>query len=145
MFNPYIIVGTSDGGAHLDRDDGAEYSTYFLRHWALEKGLFSLEEAIRRLTSVPAAVVGILDRGLLRPGYAADLMIFDPDNLRLTGKELIADLPGGGLRFSATSSGVHMTIVNGEVLIEDGRPTGARPGRYLRCFRTSRAPAGAAK
>jgi N-acyl-D-aspartate/D-glutamate deacylase len=143
LANPYTLVGTSDGGAHLDRDDGAEYSTYFIRHWVFEKRLFSLEEAVRRLTFIPASVVGLLDRGLLRPGYAADVAIFDPENLRLTGKDLVADLPGGGLRFVTTSSGVRMTIVNGEVLIEDGRPTGARPGRYLRCHRSNRVLVGA--
>lgn len=140
LANPYALVGTSDGGAHLDRDDGAEYSTFFLRYWVHDRQAFTLEDAIRRLTFVPASVVGLVDRGLLRPGYAADLMIIDPDNIRLTGKALIEDLPGGGSRFSAGCTGVHATLVNGEVLIEDGRHTGALPGRVLRCYRSNLAP-----
>jgi N-acyl-D-aspartate/D-glutamate deacylase len=134
LASPYALVGTSDGGAHLNRDDGADFSTYFLRHWALDRPLFSLEEAIRQLTFLPACAVGLSGRGLLRPGYAADVIVFDPANLRPAGKETVRSLPGGGLRFVARSAGVLLTIVNGEVLVEEGEPTGALPGRVLRHF-----------
>ncbi|MCH8190707.1 MAG: amidohydrolase family protein [Chloroflexi bacterium] len=130
--SPYTIVGISDGGAHLDRDDGSEYSTFFLHHWVKERQAMSLEEAIRLLTMVPASVCGLWDRGLLRPGYAADVMIFDPDELRIVSKEIVADLPGGGERFGAIPQGIKYTVVNGEVLIKDGQHTGALPGQVLR-------------
>jgi N-acyl-D-aspartate/D-glutamate deacylase len=134
LASPYALVGTSDGGAHLNRDDGADFSTFFLRNWALDRPLFSLEEAIRQLTFLPAAAVGLSGRGLLRPGYAADVVLFNPDDLRPAGKETVRSLPGGGLRFVARSAGVHMTIVNGEVLVEEGEPSGALPGWVLRHY-----------
>ena len=81
---------------------------------------------------VPASVCGLWDRGLLRPGYAADVMIFDPDELRIVSKEIVADLPGGGERFGAIPQGIKYTVVNGEVLIKDGQHTGALPGQVLR-------------
>ena len=76
-----MIVGTSDGGAHLDRDDGAEAHTWFLQHWVREWEGFTLEEGVRQITAIPAALCGFTDRGLLLAGYAADIMIFDPDTV----------------------------------------------------------------
>ena len=130
--SPYALLGTSDGGAHLDRDDGAEYSTLFLHQFVTEHRLFTLEEAIRLLTFVPASVVGLWDRGLLRPGYAADMMIFDSNRLRIASKDWVGTLPGGEMRFGALPQGVVHTIVNGQELTRDGKHTGALPGRVLR-------------
>ena len=85
----------------MDRDDGSEYSTFFIKHWVNERHAMSLEEAIRLLTMVPASVVGLLDRGIIRPGYAGDFMIFNPSEMRIVSKDIIGDLPGGDSRFGA--------------------------------------------
>ncbi len=131
--SPYALLGTSDGGAHLDRDDGAEYSSLFIRQFVKEHRLVTLEEAVRLLTFVPASVIGLWDRGLLRPGYAADIMVFDPDGLGVASKDWVSSLPGGDMRFGALSQGFKYTIVNGQILTTDGeRHTGAFPGRVLR-------------
>jgi hypothetical protein len=78
MKHPSILIGVSDGGAHLDRDDGAEWSSHFLRFWVLDRGEWTLEEGIRQLTQVPAALAGFADRGALLPGLPRDLFVFDP-------------------------------------------------------------------
>ena len=80
--DPRMIIGVSDGGAHLARDDGADWSSYFLRSWVLDRQVWTLEEGIRQITQVPAALVGLADRGVLAPGRPADLMVFDPDDHR---------------------------------------------------------------
>ena len=130
--NPHMITGTSDGGAHLSRDDGSDYSTYFLRRWVLDLGEWTLEQGIRQLTSVPAAILGFRDRGLVRTGNWADLMIFDPEAIRRPGrKELVADLPGGTGRFQAYPNGIHATIVNGIPIVLDGALTDSRPGQVV--------------
>ena len=90
-----MIVGTSDGGAHLDRDDGAEAHTWFLKHWVREWKGFTLEEGVRQITAIPAALCGLVDRGLVLPGYAADLFIFDPDTVGPDRKEFVHDFPNG--------------------------------------------------
>src|SRR5581483_7884801 len=130
--DPHTMIGTSDGGAHLERDDGSDWSTYFLAHWARETGVFTLEEAIHRLTAMPAAVLGLRERGQLREGWAADLMLFSEREIRPAGKRQVADFPGGGVRYAARPAGIPYTIVNGEILVEDGAHTGAYPGRLLR-------------
>ena len=129
--NLHMIVGTGDGGAHADRDDGAEWSTYFIRSWLLERQLFSLEDGIRRITHLPAMVTGIRARGLIARGYHADVMMFDPARIRLGKKELVRDMPGGEERWQVRAEGVVRVVVNGETIVEDGRLTGARPGRVL--------------
>ena len=91
-----------------------------------------LEQAVRRLTFDSASALGIYDRGLLRPGMAADIVIFDPDTVRPLPESVVHDFPAGGWRMKEPAAGIHYTIVNGEVLIEDGRHTGALPGRVLR-------------
>jgi N-acyl-D-aspartate/D-glutamate deacylase len=130
--NPHMITGTSDGGAHLSRDDGSDYSTYFLRRWVLDLGEWTLEQGIRQLTSVPAAILGFRDRGLVQCGNWADLMLFDPEAIRRPGrKELVADLPGGIGRFQAYPNGIHATIVNGQPIVLDGVLTDRLPGQVV--------------
>jgi N-acyl-D-aspartate/D-glutamate deacylase len=127
-----MIVGVSDGGAHLDFDDGAEWSTHFLATWWREERVWRLEEAIRRITAIPAAVLGLTDRGVLRPGGAADIFIFDPERLALGRRRKDVDRITGTPRFRSSVIGVRATIVNGEVVVEDGMPTSATPGQVVR-------------
>ncbi len=97
-----------------------------------ERGAITIEEAVRRLTSLPAAIYGFADRGLIREGYAADLVLLDPDTVRSLPPKMEYDLPAGAQRLTQSSEGIACTIVNGQVLIEDNQPTGALPGRVLR-------------
>jgi N-acyl-D-aspartate/D-glutamate deacylase len=130
--SPHMVVGTGDGGAHADRDDGSEWSTYYVRSWLLDRALVSLEEGIRRITHLPAMLLGIRDRGLIARGYAADVAMFDPTRVRLGKKRLVRDLPGGGERWQVLPEGMVRVMVNGETIVENGELTGARPGRVLR-------------
>ena len=129
--DPHMIVGTSDGGAHLDRDDGAEAHTWFLQHWVREWGGFTLEEGVRQITAIPAALCGLTDRGQLLVGYAADIMIFDPETIGPWRKEFVHDLPGGIGRWKALGTGVKATIVNGQPIVLDGEITGRLPGEVV--------------
>ena len=124
-----MIIGTSDGGAHLARDDAADWSSWFLRNWVLDREVWSLEEGIRQITHVPASILGFSDRGSLEPGKWGDLFLFDPDKIDAGRKEFVRDLPGGAGRFRAWPEGVHATIVNGVPVVVDGEPTGHLPGR----------------
>jgi len=130
--HPNLIVGVSDGGAHLDRQDGAEWSTTFLTKWVGEGGVWTLEDGIRQITQVPAALCGLPDRGTLLPGAWADIMIFDPEELGIESKEVVHDFPGGDGRWSARPRGFQATIVNGVPIVRDGELTGALPGRIIR-------------
>jgi N-acyl-D-aspartate/D-glutamate deacylase len=130
--NLHMIVGTGDGGAHADRDDGAEWSTYFLRSWVLDRQAYTLEDGVRRITHLPAMVCGIERRGLLARGYHADVMIFDLARLALGRKQLVKDMPGGEARWQVLPEGIRSVMVNGEVIVENGTLTGARGGRVLR-------------
>ncbi len=134
MKHPSMLMGISDGGAHLDRDDGSDWSSYFLRHWVLDAGEWTLEEGIRQLTQVPAALAGFVDRGAILPGFAADLMIFDPATVGPGTKRRVRDLPGGQERFSARPRGFVATLVNGQVIVRDGELTDALPGQVVRPF-----------
>lgn len=127
--DPRMIIGTSDGGAHLARDDLADWSTWYLRNWVLDREVWSLEEGIRQITHVPAALMGLGDRGTLEPGRWADMFLFDPETIDSGRKEFVEDLPGGAGRFRVWPKGIHATIVNGVPAIIDGEPTGALPGR----------------
>jgi N-acyl-D-aspartate/D-glutamate deacylase len=92
----------------------------------------SLEEAIKKLTFLPASLFGIYDRGLLRRGMAADLFVFDPEKIDLAAPEKVTDLPEGAPRYTQRARGIHYTIVNGSVLMKTGTHTGVFPGRVLR-------------
>jgi N-acyl-D-aspartate/D-glutamate deacylase len=131
--DPHMIVGTSDAGAHLDRDDGAEAHTWFLRYWVREWGGFTLEEGVRQVTAIPAALCGLTDRGLLLPGYAADVMIFDPQTVGPDRKELVHDFPNGAARWTSRPRGMHATIVNGVPIVLDGelQADAGLPGHVL--------------
>jgi N-acyl-D-aspartate/D-glutamate deacylase len=127
-----MVIGTSDGGAHLARDDGADWSSYFLRSWVLDRKVWTLEEGIRQITHVPAALVGLSERGTLTPGAWADAMVFDPGTIGPWRKEFVHDLPGGVGRFKAWGQGVRATIVNGTPIVREGELTGALPGQWVR-------------
>ena len=127
-----MLIGVSDGGAHLARDDGADWSSYFLRSWVGDKKAWTLEEGIRQITHLPAALAGFRDRGLLAPGYPADLFVFDPETIGPSRKEFVHDLPGGVGRFKAWGQGVKATVVNGEPIVVDGELTDALPGEVVR-------------
>jgi N-acyl-D-amino-acid deacylase len=129
--NPNMIAGTSDGGAHLAKDDGADWSSHFLRRWVFDEPLWSLEEGIRQITQVPAALMGLYDRGTLRVGGWADIMIFDPQTIGPARKEFTRDLPGNAGRWRAWGKGVMATIVNGEPIVLDGKLTGRLPGQVV--------------
>jgi N-acyl-D-aspartate/D-glutamate deacylase len=130
--HPQMVMGVSDGGAHLAWDDGAEWSTYFLKTWWQQEGLWRLEEAIRLITSVPANVIGLRDRGVLAAGRPADLLLFDPETLDVGTCELDIDARTGLERFRSVPVGILATIVNGAIVVDDGKPTGAMSGQVVR-------------
>jgi len=130
--HPNILVGTGDGGAHADRDDGSEWSTYFLSSWVRDEELFTLEEGVRRITSVPARVCGLDDRGVIAPGFGADFVLLDLGALGLGTKSIVSDLPAGGERWRAEVDGIEQVIVNGEAIVESNKITGNLPGAVLR-------------
>jgi N-acyl-D-amino-acid deacylase len=129
---PNAIIGLSDGGAHVQFQSGFGFSTRLLSEWVREKRVMSLEQAVRRLTFDSASIFGLYDRGLVRPGMTADITIFDPDTVRPLPLEVVHDFPTGAKRIKEPAAGIMATIVNGEVLLEEGQHTGALPGRVLR-------------
>ncbi len=130
--SPYTLIGLSDAGAHVVFEAGYGYSTLVLGRWVREEGALSLEEAVRKLSFMQASLYGMHDRGLLRPGFAADVVIFDPATVGAEEPDEVNDLPGGLTRLRQKATGVDYTIVNGEVLLEEGEHTGAYPGRVVR-------------
>jgi N-acyl-D-amino-acid deacylase len=129
-----VVLGLGDGGAHYGMICDASYSTYFLAHWARDRksGRFTVPEAVRELTSVPARIAGLGDRGRIAEGYKADLNVIDHAALRLHKPVITHDLPAGGRRLDQTADGYVATIVSGEVIAENGAPTAARPGKLVR-------------
>ena len=136
--DPRLIIGLSDGGAHVDQHCDAGYPTYLIGTWSRDKQLLTLEHAVKRLTSEPADLFGVADRGRVAPGMAADFTIFDYNTINSAPRQhAVHDLPGGGLRFVTAAQGIEYTIVNGEVLFEHQQHTGALPGTVLRSGRQS--------
>jgi N-acyl-D-aspartate/D-glutamate deacylase len=132
MRHPRCVVTFSDSGAHVSQLMDASLQTHLLSHWVRAKQAFTLEQAVRMLTLVPATLWGFADRGLIREGMAADLVIFDPDTIAAEMPEVVDDLPAGARRLVQRTRGVAATVVNGEVLLRDGKHSGALPGRLLR-------------
>jgi N-acyl-D-aspartate/D-glutamate deacylase len=137
------VVGGSDAGAHLDMIDAFTLPSRMLGEAVRERGLLGLEEAVRLITCAPARRFGLRDRGRLAPGLAADVVVFDPATIAVGPMTTRADLPAGGLRLYADALGVHQVIVGGQVVLDHGAPTGARPGAILRSGRDTETVTGA--
>ena len=129
--DPRAMIGGSDAGAHLDRMCGAPYPTRFLADCIRGRQLISVERAVQLMTSAPAELFGLRDRGVLREGAIADIFIFDPATVDSDQAALVVDLPGDSARLTAGSQGVARVFVNGVSIIENGQPTGATPGTVL--------------
>ena len=135
MQNPYTIPGVSDGGAHTKFFTGGAYTTDFLSWLVRDEGLVTLEEAHYRLSALAAHAAGFRDRGVLREGAAADVVVYDMEELAIDPPwigEAEYDLPGGEWRRVQRAKGYKDIIVNGQITFEDGECTGATPGRLLR-------------
>ena len=131
--DPRTMIGLSDGGAHVNMLCDAGYCTYLLGTWVRERQALTLENAIKRITSEPADFFGIKDRGRLKVGLPADVAIFDERKIGSAKRARMQnDLPGGGRRLVMPAEGVEYTIVNGDVLYEQGRHSGYLPGQVLR-------------
>ncbi len=127
-----IFPGLGDAGAHVSQICDAGWATFVLSHWVRETGLYSLEEGVRRITSAPARIIGLKDRGTLEVGKKADLNIFDGDKVAELQPEIVHDFPGGAPRYIQGSIGYKATIVNGKINFIDGELTGAANGEVLR-------------
>ena len=132
MKHPRSVVTFSDSGAHVAQIMDSSLQTHLLSHWVRDKQAFSLEEAVRLITHDTATAWGLYDRGLVREGLNADLVIFDPDTINQNMPELVNDLPAGAQRLKQTARGISASIVNGEVLLENNIPTGNLPGQLVR-------------
>ena len=127
--HPHSLVSLSDAGAHLTFFNDAGFGLHLLGHWVRERGVLTLADAVQRLTRQPAQLFGIPERGALKPGYHADLLLFDPATVNRGPKRRVFDLPGGHPRLTTPAIGVHGVWVNGVRLGDE-----ARPGRLLRRF-----------
>jgi N-acyl-D-aspartate/D-glutamate deacylase len=130
--DPRAVIGASDAGAHLDMLDTFNYTTVLLQDGVRRQGVLELEEAVRLLTSVPADLYGLRDRGRLSTGARADLVLFDESRVGSQPTQTRADLPGGAARLYAEADGIERVLVSGEEIVAAGQFTAARPGRMLR-------------
>jgi N-acyl-D-aspartate/D-glutamate deacylase len=136
LVDAHTMLGLSDAGAHASQLCDACFSTHLLSRWVRERKALSLEEAVRKLTSEPARIFGITDRGLLAEGRPADVVVFDPETVGASGLRRVHDQPSGADRLIADAHGIAAVIVNGTVIRRDNidtvDPTGPLPGRLLR-------------
>ncbi len=136
----HTVPGLSDGGAHVGMICDGSFPTTMLTHWTRDRTRgerFPVEWIVRRQCRDTAEAVGLYDRGLIAPGYRADLNVIDYDNLTLHAPEVAHDLPAGGRRLVQRASGYTATIVAGQIISRNGEPTGARPGRLVRGARSA--------
>jgi N-acyl-D-amino-acid deacylase len=132
MKHPRTVMTFSDSGAHVSQIVDCSIQTHLLAHWVRDRQDFTLEEAVRMLTLVPAMAWEFADRGLVREGLVADLNVFDPDRVGPAMPTLEHDLPGGARRLIQRATGFRATVVGGQVVLRDGEHTGALPGALLR-------------
>jgi len=130
--HPRTLATFSDSGAHVCQEMGSSLQTHMLSYWVRAKQAFTLEEAIRKLTFDNASAWELHDRGLVRAGYQADLVLFDERAVRPAMPKVETDLPGGARRLVQKAEGIAAVVVNGQVTIERGQPTGNLPGQLLR-------------
>ena len=133
------LIALSDAGAHVDTLADQGFTTTLLAHWARDLGVLTLEDAVRRVTAVPAALYELGRRGELREGWAADVVLFDTARIGVQRTELVHDLPGGAARLIQRPLGIEHVLVNGELLVESGAQTAARSGHVLRGARRAHA------
>lgn len=133
--HPQMAIGLGDSGAHVGLIMDASLPTWFLLHWVRDRAKYTIQDAIRRMTSDTAALFGISDRGVLRPGAFADVNVLDLDALALRLPEFVHDFPAGAGRYVQRANGYRTTIVNGRVFVDHGEPTGTHAGRTLRSSR----------
>ena len=136
LMHPHSLVSLSDAGAHLTFFNDAGFGLHLMGHWARDLGLMSLSEAVRKLTSQPAQIFGLIDRGLIRTGHAADLLLFDPATVGRGPKRRVFDLPGGAARLTTDAVGVHGVWVNGQQVADSAGllATAPRAGELLTRF-----------
>lgn len=132
LFEGGVFPGVGDAGAHVGMVMDAGWATFVLSHWVREDGLFSMGEAVRRMTSESARVLGITDRGSLIPGLRADINVFDADTVAETMPYRVNDFPAGAARLTQGSTGYKATLVNGQIHVADGELTGSRAGMVVR-------------
>ena len=130
--HPRTLATFSDSGAHVCQEMGSSLQTHLLSYWVRAKQAFTLEEAVRKLTFDNASAWELNDRGLVRAGYKADLVLFDEARVKPAMPTVETDLPGGARRLVQKAEGIAATVVNGEVTLEDGKATGRVPGTLLR-------------
>ncbi len=130
--HPRSVVTFSDSGAHVSQIMDSSLQTHLLGYWVREREALTLEDAVRQLTYNPATQWGMHDRGLVREGMNADLVVFDPQTIGPAMPEVVCDLPGGAKRLKQVAVGMKTTIVNGEVFLENNEHTGATAGRLFR-------------
>ena len=128
----WAMPGLGDAGAHVSQMIDSGWSTFILSHWHRDSGVYSLEEAVRRISAVPADVHGLEDRGVLAVGKRADVNVFDLSRLEERMPEIVNDFPFGAPRFIQRAAGYKATLCNGDFVLRDDELTGARPGRVLR-------------
>lgn len=132
LSSPRSLATFSDSGAHVCQEMGSSLQTHLLSYWVRTRQAFTLEEAVRMLTFDNASAWGMHDRGLLRPGFTADIVVFDETTVRPCLPTVQHDLPGGARRLVQKADGIAATVVNGAVTLRDGEPTGAHPGQLIR-------------
>jgi N-acyl-D-aspartate/D-glutamate deacylase len=132
--HPLTLIGASDGGAHTKFLTLGRYPTHFLSHWIRDKQIMTLEEAHWRLSTMLGWAIGIHDRGWLREGMPADIVVYDLEKLQVLPMETIYDLPNNDWRRVQKADGYHYTIVNGQITFEGQQCTGALPGKLLRSY-----------
>ena len=130
----HVYPGLADTGAHAGQICDADMSTHYLSYWQRDRQLATLPDAVRRLTAMPAGVLGLRERGTLKAGNFADVNVFDIDMLASTHPTYVNDFPGGAGRLQIGARGYAATLVNGAVVTEQGANTGERPGRVIREF-----------
>jgi N-acyl-D-amino-acid deacylase len=130
--HPNTVVAASDSGAHISQILDSNIPTYFLSHWVRGAGAFTWAEAIHMLTGMPAGIWGLDRRGVLQAGAFADVVVFDPSAIACAAPAVLNDLPDGGPRLAQSAVGIDATLVNGQVVMSGGQPTGAVPGVFMR-------------